>query len=118
MSNIYALAHEKAKAAAEKAATDFNQEHFGGKDTYPCGFAWVTFYPENKGNTRLGKAERNFIQALGFTKDYVGNGYRLSNPSGYRGQNVDTKFAGAQAYVETFRKFAVGVKLSAQERLD
>ena len=117
MSTIFALAHNDAMAVAEQAATDFNQEHFNGEDQYPCGFAWVVYYPEHKGNTRLGKAERNSIKALGFTQDYTGKGFRLSNPSRYKGQNVDTKYAGARAYALRFAELT-GAKIYAQERLD
>lgn len=41
---------------ATHAATEMLQRT--GGDNGACGFAWVTIYPEHKGNTKLGKAER------------------------------------------------------------
>lgn len=68
-----------------------------------CGFAWVTVYPQHKGNTRDGKAERAVLSAMGFRKDWTGKAYQLWNPTGYAGQSMDVKEVGAQAYAEVLR---------------
>ena len=68
-----------------------------------CGFAWVTVFPEHKGNTRAGKAERRTLEAMGFRKDWTGRAYQLWNPAGYAGQSMDVKEVGAQAYAEVLR---------------
>jgi len=68
-----------------------------------CGFDWVTVYPQHKGNTRAGKAERAVLSAMGFRKDWTGKAYELWNPTGYRGQSMDVKEVGAQAYAEVLR---------------
>ena len=111
------LAHQIASDEASKAAKEFRDRHFGGQDGGACGFAWVTFYPQNKGNTRLGKQERRMIESLGFRKDYTGKAWQLWDPSRYPGQSVDAKSAGAVAYAKTLEQHA-GVKVYAGDRLD
>jgi hypothetical protein len=61
----------------------------GGEDRGACGFAWVTLWPEHKGNTKLGKAERRGFEALGARKDWTGKAWMVWNPSGYPVQNID-----------------------------
>ena len=99
----------QAEAACRTAQLDFLNTWVDttGGNTYGepvyCGFAWVTVYPEHKGNTRLGKAERATLVAMGFRKDWTGKSYELWNPTGYAGQSMDVKEAGAQAYAEVLR---------------
>jgi len=102
----------EAQAAAEK----FFQERLGGQDQYACGFAWVTVYPEHKGNTKAGKAERKVLEQMGFRKDWTGKAYELWNPSKHGAQNVDTKEAGAIAAAKVLKKY--GYKAYAGSRLD
>lgn len=103
-------------AAAETAANQFFQQHMGGVDRGMCGFAWVTVYPEHKGNTRLGRAERKTLEQLGFRKDWTGKSWELWNPSRHGAQNIDTKEAGARAAAEVLRKH--GFRAYAGSRLD
>ena len=117
MTTILQEAHQKAKEAAAEAAQDFLDVNLDGKDNYPCGFAWVTFTPQNKGNTRDGKDERRMFEALGYRKDYTGKSWTLWNPSDNHCQNVDAKYAGARAYADTFLA-ETGIKVYASERLD
>lgn len=117
MTSILEDAHVKASAAANAAATEFSNRHFGGHDGGACGFAWVTFYPAFKGNTRDGKVERKLIEKLGFRKDYTGKAYQLWDPAKYPGQSVDAKYAGAVRYAEVLFAEA-GIKVYAGDRLD
>ena len=80
-----------------------------------CGFAWVTVYPEHKGNTRLGKAERAVLAQMGFRKDWTGKAYELWNPTGYRGQSMDVKEVGAQAYAEVLRTAGFTAYMGSRE---
>ena len=114
---MLAAAHETAAAHASAEATRVLNESYGGQDMGACGFAWVVFYPQNKGNTRLGKLERKMIESLGFRKNYTGKEWELRNPSGYPGQNIDIRYQGARAYAERFGALT-GVKLYACDRLD
>ena len=104
------LIHQQALNAARQATNKFLQERLGGKDNYPCGFAWVTIY--EKGSTKLGRA----LTKLGFSKAYTG-GLQLWNPAGTPLQNVDAKEAGAEAYAQVIRD-QLGVKCYAGSRLD
>ena len=113
---------EQAANAALSAQTAFlkhwNDTTGGNEYGEPmyCGFAWVTVYPEHKGNTRLGKLERRVIEAMGFRKDWTGKAYQLWNCTGYAGQSMDVKEAGAQAYAEVLQHY--GFKAYMGSRAD
>ena len=105
------------RTAASEAARDYVNEwtrKTGGNqygEPMYCGFAWVTVYPQfqHKGNTKLGKAERTLfntaMSALGARKDWTGKAYELWNPSGWAGQSMDVKEAGASAAALVLRKY-------------
>lgn len=102
---------------AAKDAADDMYRRFGSTDmTGACGFAWVSICPCYKGNTKLGKAERLVLAKLGATKDWTGKNYEIWNPSGYPGQNVDIKEAGAVAAASVLKKY--GFNAFANSRLD
>ena len=113
---------QQAEQACRKAQQEFldNWVNTTGGNTYGepvyCGFAWVTVYPEHKGNTRAGKAERKTLEAMGFRKDWTGKAYELWNPTGYAGQSMDVKEVGAQAYAEVLR--SAGFKAYMGSRAD
>lgn len=113
--DITAIRNEMLNEARD-AANKFFQEKLGGEDRYACGFAWVTVYPEHKGNTKAGKAERRILESLGMRKDWTGKAYEIWNPSGHGCQNVDTKEAGAVAAANVLKKY--GFKAYAGSRLD
>ena len=113
---------ESATRAARNAQEQFlnNWVNTTGGNQYGepmyCGFAWVTVYPEHKGNTRAGKAERKILEAMGFRKDWTGKAYELWNPGNYAGQSMDVKEVGAQAYAEVLR--TAGFKAYMGSRAD
>ena len=113
---------ESATRAARNAQEQFlnNWVNTTGGNQYGepmyCGFAWVTVYPEHKGNTRAGKAERAILEAMGFRKDWTGKAYELWNPGNYAGQSMDVKEVGAQAYAEVLR--TAGFKAYMGSRAD
>lgn len=102
--------------AARKAAEEFAAKYFAGKDGTACGFAWVTIYPQHKGNTKSGKLERQALAVLGFEKDWTGKAYELWNPSKWPGQSIDIKEAGARAAAEVLNRH--GFRAFANSRLD
>ncbi len=102
--------------AAKDASAEYFQKYLNGEDQYACGFAWVTAYPKFKGNTKDGKAERKVLRELGFKLDWTGKTFEFWNPSGFGGQNVDTKEAGARAAAEVLRR--EGIDAYAGSRLD
>jgi hypothetical protein len=100
--NYYEIA-QAMRTAASDAARDYVRAWTAktggnayGEPAY-CGFAWVTVYPKHKGNTRQGRAERKVLEQMGFRKDWTGKAYELWNPSGWHGQSMDVKEAGAHA---------------------
>ena len=101
---------------AAKAAREYADARYAGKDGGACGFAWVTVFPENKGNTKLGKIERNVLKAMGFRQDWTGKGYEVWDPAKWPGQSIDCKEAGANAAAIVLRKY--GFKAYANSRLD
>lgn len=103
-------------AAAKSAAQALADKYFGGTDGGACGFAWITIYPEHKGNTRQGKAERAVIKALGFEKDWTGKAYQLWDPARWPGQSIDVKEAGANAGAAVLKRY--GFRAYSGSRLD
>ena len=112
----YAQVHAEATAQATAAVDKFFNDVLKGEDQFACGFAWVTVYPENKGNTKLGKAERAGLESIGFSKDWTGKAWQLWNPGNYAGQNIDAKEEGAQVYANVMKSY--GFNAYAGSRLD
>ena len=110
------LTEDLIRATAFQAADQFEQTHYTNGGWGACGFAWVTVYPEHKGNTRAGKAERAVLKSLGFDKDWTGKAYQMWNPSKYCTQNVATLEACAQAAAQLLQ--SAGYKAYAGSRLD
>ena len=102
--------HDKATAAAERAAADM-LARLGG-DRLACGFAWVDIAGV-KLNTRVGKE----LARVGFRKSYGARApIQLWNPSRSPVQNVDIKLAGAEAYAQVLRDH--GFDAYADSKLD
>jgi uncharacterized protein (DUF2147 family) len=114
--NITAVAQAMRDAASEaakdyvRAWTESTGGNAYGEPAY-CGFAWVTVYPkfQHKGNTRLGKAERaefnTVMTQLGARLDWTGKAYQIYNPSGWPGQSMDVKEAGAHAAASVLKSY-------------
>ena len=101
--------HHKATDAARAAAAHMLTQ-IGGRDQPMCGFAWVTVY-----GIGLNSKEGKEFARVGFKKSYH-KGIELRNPSGYPGQNIDCKVAGARAYADVLK--AAGYRVSVGERDD
>lgn len=106
----------EAEQAAVDAADGYFREQMQGEDRGMCGFAWVTLFPEHKGNTRQGKDERKLFEALGASKDWTGKAWQIWNPANYPVQNIDTLEAGARACAEVLKQY--GFNAVSQSRLD
>lgn len=104
------------KTTAYKAAKEYCETYMDGEDRGACGFAWVTLWPEHKGNTKLGKIERKEFERLGASKDWTGKAWMLWNPSGYPVQSMDILEAGARAACEVLK--AHGFKATVGTRID
>jgi ribosomal protein S5 len=114
-----AIAQEM-RLAASKAAQDYVNAWIKvtggnayGEPAY-CGFAWVTVYPAHKGNTRAGKSERAVLESMGFRKDWTGKAYELWNPSGWNGQSMDVKEAGARAAADVLKRYGFAAYMGSR----
>ena len=117
-SSITEQAANAARIAQQAFLTKWIEATGGNEYGEPmyCGFAWVTVYPEHKGNTKLGKGERRVLESMGFKKDWTGKAWQLWNPTGYAGQSMDVKEVGAQAYADVLRNY--GFKAYMGSRAD
>mgnify|MGYP000108824876 CR=1 FL=1 len=111
-------ANNAANTAKDAYLTKWKEATGGNEYGEPmyCGFAWVTVYPEHKGNTKLGKGERRVLESMGFKKDWTGKAWQLWNPTGYNGQSMDVKEAACDAYAAVLNSY--GVKAHACSRAD
>jgi len=107
---------QQVQAAAFHAADTFFHTRMNGQDLGACGFAWVTVYPQHKGNTRDGRAERKILERLGMSKDWTGKAWQIWNPSKYAVQNIDTLEAGADAAAQVLKSW--GLTAYSGSRMD
>jgi hypothetical protein len=115
MQNLQTIVTEMT-VAAQTAAQQYADERYEGQDGGACGFAWVEVYPEHKGNTKLGKAERAQLKAMGFRVDWTGLAFQKWDPANWPGQSIDCKEAGAVAAAAVLKKY--GFKAYSGSRLD
>lgn len=105
----------EAHEAARKEAHEYLEKHFGGNDAGACGFAWVEIWDYEgkriKGNTKLGKQ----LKAAGIGQNYR-RIFQIWDPAGLPVQSIDTKYAGAIAAAQVFKKH--GFDAFAGSRLD
>ena len=106
----------EAFAAAVVATNNYIEHYLGGEDKYACGFAWVTVQPKHKGNTKLGRQEREILRNMGLEKDWTGKRFTWWNPSSSYFQNIDCKEEGARAAAKVLQGY--GLDAWASSRLD
>ena len=100
----YNAIQEQARDAATQAQADslakWNASTGGNEYGEPmyCGFAWVDVRVERT-NSREAKA----LESIGFRKSYRPKTMTLWDPAQHRGQSMDCKEQGAQAYAEVLR---------------
>ena len=109
--------HYQATQAAKSAVVDFltrwNAQTGGNEYGEPmyCGFAWVDVAVE-----RTNSREAKLLESIGFRKSYRPKMMTLWDPAQHRGQSMDCKEQGAQAYAEVLR--AHGFKAHMGSRAD
>ena len=109
---IHTEATSAAKVAVKKMLDEWNEKTGGNQYGEPmyCGFAWVDI--KERSNSKLGKA----LQGVGFRKSWQSGVLQLWDPAQHRGQSMDCKEAGAEAYAEVLRNY--GIKAYAGSRAD
>ena len=109
--------HTNATISAKKAVSDFladwNSKTGGNEYGEPmyCGFAWVDVSVE-----RTNSKEAKLLESIGFKKSYRAKTMTMWDPAQHRGQSMDCKEVGAQAYAEVLR--AAGFKAYMGSRAD
>lgn len=109
--------HNKATMSAKTAVHDFLQdwnEKTGGNEygePMYCGFAWVDVRVE-----RTNSKEAKMLESIGFKKSHMRKTMTKWDPAEHRGQSMDCKEVGAQAYADVLR--AYGIKASMGSRAD
>lgn len=80
---------------AAEASRKYLNEKLGGRDQFPCGFAWVDITGFNggrvNGNTKMGK----LLKAAGIDQSYDRK-FQLWMPGRFGAQNVDVAVAGCE----------------------
>ena len=78
---------------ARQASEKFLKEQLGGRDAFPCGYAWVDITGYNgvkvTGNTKMGK----LLKQCGVEQSYDRK-FQLWMPGRFGAQNVDVANAG------------------------
>ena len=111
----FAFVHAEAVQAAKKAVADLLEKwraQTGGNEygePMYCGFAWVDVRGV-RSNSKLGTA----MQAQGFRKSYQSGVLQLWDPAEHRGQSMDCKEAGAQAYAEVLRGYRINAYMGSR----
>jgi len=109
--------HTNATISAKKAVSDFladwNSKTGGNEYGEPmyCGFAWVDVSVE-----RTNSKEAKLLESIGFKKSYRAKTMTMWDPAQHRGQSMDCKEVGAQAYAEVLRQ--AGFKAYMGSRAD
>ena len=113
MLDIHTEAKQAAKNAVGKFLADWREKTGGNEYGEPmyCGFAWVEL-PEMKLSTKIGKA----WEKVGFKKSWS-RGLTLWDPAEHRGQSMDCKEIGAQAYAEVLRAYGIKAYMGSKSRL-
>ncbi len=101
---------QNADTASAVESTKYLNDHLGGKDAYPCGFAWVEIYGV-RANSKLGK----MLSALGMRKDVYSKCF-IFHSNTPNVQNMDVKYMGARAAAEVLQKH--GFRAYATSRID
>lgn len=111
---ILTEAHNAAVAAVSVASITYDEMRGA------CGFAWVTI----DGTEALARHCRKQVKAYtpeNPNRGYYGDkgyptGWQFWNPGNYGGQRIDTKEAGAKAFMMVLAKY--GIRANVGSRLD
>jgi len=99
--------YTRAQNAASQATADYLAQYGDG---YPCGFAWVNM---SQARSRFAR----WLKNNGHASKGTYKGLTIYNPSGNPTQNIDAKFAGAEAFVAVLKEEGI-VDVYASSRLD
>ena len=109
--DIHVEAKQAAKNAVNKFLTEWNEKTGGNEYGEPmyCGFAWVDV---NVGRTNSKEAKQ--LASVGFKKSWRPKQMTMWDPAEHRGQSMDCKEVGAQAYAEVLRKYGFNAYMGSR----
>ena len=107
---IHTEATSAAKAAVARMLDKWRENTGGNEYGEPmyCGFAWVDV--KVRSNSKLGKA----LQSVGFKKSWQSGYLQLWDPAQHRGQSMDCKEVGAQAYADVFCSYGIEMYMGSR----
>ena len=108
---IHTEATNKAQNAVVDFLADWNSKTGGNEYGEPmyCGFAWVDV-AVTRTNSKLAKA----LESVGFRKSHRAKTMTLWDPAKHRGQSMDCKEVGAQAYAEVLRAHGINAYMGSR----
>ena len=111
ITEIHTQATQSAKTAVVDFLADWNAKSGGNEYGEPmyCGFAWVDV-AVTRTNSKLAKA----LESVGFRKSYRAKTMTLWDPAQHRGQSMDCKEVGAQAYAEVLRAHGIDAYMGSR----
>lgn len=118
----YSGVFAKAVAAAKEASEAKAKEWFNGNDGGACGFAWCVVRPATGPFISWCKKQAKAAEAAGNRAHQYGDknwngGWCFWNPSGWPGQSIDVKEAGAVAFRNVIA-MELGLNVEVGSRLD
>lgn len=101
ITDINTEATQAAKTAVQTFLDDWRAKTGGNEYGEPmyCGFAWVDVSVD-----RTNSREAKLLEAIGFRKSHKAKTMTKWDPAQHRGQSMDCKEVGAQAYADVLRK--------------
>lgn len=101
---------QDAEIASFVESNKYFTETLGGKDNYPCGFAWVEIFGV-RANSKMGQV----LESLGMRKDSYRKAFIMHSRTP-NVQNMDVQYLGAEAAAKVLQK--AGFRAYATSRID
>jgi hypothetical protein len=100
-----------AKQAIDNFLTRWKAQTGGNEYGEPmyCGFAWV-----DVAVTRTNSKEAKALESIGFKPSHRAKTMTLWDPAQHRGQSMDCKEHGAQAYAEVLQKYGINASMGSR----
>ena len=105
---------DRVQDEATKASETYLNDELGGRDQFPCGFAWVNIVGFNgqklNGNTKMGK----LLKQAGVNQNYGDRKFQLWCPGRIRCQNVYVIEQGAVQAAAVLEKEGFDVEIGSR----
>lgn len=103
-----------AEQEATRASKNYLRDVLGGRDQFPCGFAWVNIIGFNgqriTGNTKMGK----LLKQVGVTQNYGDRKFQAWCPGRIGCQNVGVHERGASTFAHKLQLAGFDVEMGSK----